>query len=332
MAITYGFFDSVQGDRVYDADDISNYFLKLISNGVFATPSTCMQVQENSGMTVKVGAGWGFINCKWINNSTDYVVTLDAADVALPRIDRIVMRLDKAVGVRSIVITNKTGTPAANPEPPSLTRSGTVWELSLAQIAVAAEATEITVSNITDERPITELCGYVTGLIDQIDTTTLYERFQSDFEHWFELVQQTVQATNMIQGNRYIVPLGEDGTLGDFEIPNANYNYALDVLHVYVNGMLLTPQVDYLEGHAQNQTNIVLIRDIDVPETVVEYEVIKGVDGAGAETVVSQVTQLRQEITTLTNRFGGLTFVKCTQAYYDTMQSHDSNTIYFIVG
>ena len=61
MAISYGFFNSVNGDRTYNADDISNYFLKLISNGVFATPSNAMQVQENDGMTVQVTAGWGFI-------------------------------------------------------------------------------------------------------------------------------------------------------------------------------------------------------------------------------------------------------------------------------
>ena len=42
MAIKYGFFNSVSGDRKYNADDISNYFLKLISDGVFATPATCM--------------------------------------------------------------------------------------------------------------------------------------------------------------------------------------------------------------------------------------------------------------------------------------------------
>lgn len=40
MAVKYGFFDSVNGDRKYSADDISNYFLKLISNGVFLTPPT----------------------------------------------------------------------------------------------------------------------------------------------------------------------------------------------------------------------------------------------------------------------------------------------------
>ena len=66
MAVTFGFFDSINGDRVYNADQISNYFLKLISNGVFATPSNAMQVVAVSGMGVSVTAGWGFINCKWI--------------------------------------------------------------------------------------------------------------------------------------------------------------------------------------------------------------------------------------------------------------------------
>lgn len=333
MAVTYGFFDSVQGDRVYDADDISNYFLKLISNGVFATPSNAMQVQANNGMTVGVTAGWGFINCKWINNSTTYLVTLDTPDVALPRIDRIVMRLDKSVGVRSIVITNKSGTPSANPQPPALQRSGNIYELSLARIAVGADVSAITQADITDERPNTELCGFVTGLIDQIDTTNLFAQFTSAFNVWFDAIRDEVQATNMIAGNRYVVPLDEDGELTDFEIPQSNYNYTLDVLHVYINGMLLTPGVDYTEGHdSQGTTTIVLIRTVDVVGTVVEYEVLKGVDVAGAQTVVSQVTQLRTDLNAILSRLNGLSFMKCTQAYYDAMPSHDSNTVYFIVG
>ena len=65
MAVKFGFFNSVNHDRQYDADDISNYYLKLISNGVFATPSDNMQVQASQNMTVQVNAGWGFINRKW---------------------------------------------------------------------------------------------------------------------------------------------------------------------------------------------------------------------------------------------------------------------------
>ena len=334
MAVTYGFFDSVQGDRVYDADDISNYFLKLISNGVFATPSNSMQVQANSGMQIAVSAGWGFINCKWVNNSTAYLLTLDAADVSLNRIDRIVLRLDRNVGVRRIDIAVKTGTPAANPTAPVLTRQENgIWELSLAQIYVGADVSAITQADITDERPNTELCGFITGLIDQIDTTNLFAQFTNAFETWFDRVQQTVQATNMIEGNRYVVPLDEEGELDMFTIPTSNYNYTLDVLHIYINGMLLTPDVDYREGHdSLGTTTIVLIRTVDVAGTVVEYEVLKGVDGTGAETVVSQVTQLRTDVGNIETRLNGLSFVKCTQLYYDTMPSHDSNTVYFIVG
>ena len=168
MAVTYGFFDSIQGDRVYNADDISNYFLKLISNGVFATPSNAMQVQANSGMTVGVTAGWGFINCKWINNSTTYLVTLDTPDVALPRIDRIVMRLDKSVGVRSIVITNKSGTPSANPTAPALQRSGNIYELSLAQIAVGADVSEISQTSVQIQNSVDLLQDLSTRSTPQI--------------------------------------------------------------------------------------------------------------------------------------------------------------------
>ena len=332
MAVTYGFFDSIQGDRVYDADDISNYFLKLISNGVFATPSNAMQVQANSGMQVAVSAGWGFINCKWVNNSTAYLLTVDTADVSLNRIDRVVLRLDKNVGVRRIDIAVKTGTPATNPTAPALTRQANgIWELSLAQIYVGAGVSEITQADITDERPNTELCGFITGLIDQIDTTNLFAQFTNAFETWFENIQQTVQATNMIEGNRYIVPLDEDGELDMFTIPTSNYNYTLDVLHIYINGMLLTPDVDYREGHdSLGTTTIVLIRTVDVAGTVVEYEVLKGVDGTGAETVVSQVTNLRSDINSLSGRLNDLSFMKCTQSYYDSI-SHNANTIYFIV-
>ena len=80
MAVTYGFFDSINGDRTYNADDIGNYFLKLISNGVFATPSTSLQVQATTGMTVNVAAGWGFIT------HTDSLTVGDSHPIPFPPI------------------------------------------------------------------------------------------------------------------------------------------------------------------------------------------------------------------------------------------------------
>ena len=292
MAISYGFFNSVNGDRTYNADDISNYFLKLISNGVFATPSNAMQVQESDGMTVQVSAGWGFINCKWINNDAPYLLTLDAADVVLNRVDRIVLRLNATNAARNMEIAIKKGTAASSPQPPALTRvTGAVWELSLARIYVAAGATSITQANITDERSDTSVCGYVTGLIDQIDTTNLFAQYNAAFNDWFAEIKQTLTTTTLIRqytssyttttANEYIIPINI-----------MQYNETLDVLNVYINGLKLIQGYDY----TKSATSVTLAKPLTVVGTSIEFEVLKSIDGSEAESVVDMVYQLQQEV------------------------------------
>ncbi|MDE5768926.1 MAG: hypothetical protein K2H82_06030, partial [Oscillospiraceae bacterium] len=185
--VTYGFFDSVDGDRRYNADDISNFFLKLISDGVFATPANSMQVLASSGMTIKVSPGWGFIKCKWINNDADCFLTLDQSDMILNRADRIVLRLNQET--RLIEIAVKKGIPAEHAYAPDLQRDDTIWELSLAYVYVWAGHTEIIQENIGDERGYTHLCGWVTGLIHQIDTTNLFTQYDSAFWNWFNVIK-----------------------------------------------------------------------------------------------------------------------------------------------
>lgn len=326
MGVTFGFFDSVTGDRRYTADDISNYFLKLISNGVFASPSNAMQVQATTGMTVNVSAGWGFINCKWINNSSAYPLTLDASSLSQNRIDRIVLRLDTSFNGRCITIEVKKGTNAANPVPPTLTREGDIYELSLAQIYVAAEASSISQADITDERPDTSVCGWVTGLINQIDTTNLFAQFTAAFENWFDDIRSELVAATLVQAIRatYIV---NDTETTDIDVSALipQYNYNIDILNVYVNGIKLIKGRDYQEAHnSYGETTIIFpLWNLDVVGTPVEIEVLKAVDTQGAESVVNQVNAL-------ISRMGGLSFRKLTQTQYDNMQSHDGNTLYII--
>lgn len=320
MAQKYGFFNSVDGDRKYDADDIGNYFLKLISDGVFATPATAMQVTAAGGMVVSVAAGWGFIKCKYINNTAAAQFTLAAADVVLNRIDRVVIRLDKDNRTMSLAI--KQGTAASTPTAPALTRqSSGIWELSLAQIYVGAGVTSISQANITDERANTSLCGYVTGLIDQIDTTDLFAQYNNAFWTWFNNVKESVTSTTIITrySNTYTTPSND--SVSTIAIGIQQYNNALDVLNVYVNGMKLIRGTDYTESGS----NIVLTNALDVAGTKVEFEVFKSVNGTAAETVQSEVQALQ-------NQLGGLSFVKCTQQQYDDMSTHDVNTVYIIVG
>lgn len=324
MAISYGFFNSVNGDRTYNADDISNYFLKLISNGVFATPSNAMQVQENGGMTVQVTPGWGFINCKWIKNDSPYLLTLDAADVVLNRIDRIVLRLNAATSARSMSIAIKKGTSASNPVAPGLTRTaGGIWELSIARIYVGAGVTSISQANITDERPDTSVCGYVTGLIDQIDTTNLFAQYDSAFNTWFDEIKEEVRSTSIVvKYNRLYYTLTANESVIPVDI--SEYNRTLDILNVYINGMRLVASVDYTETNGI----VTLTKPLTVIGTAVEFEVLKSVDIGPAESIVNLVVQLEQRVNALTDAMGGMSFVQCTLTEYTNMITHSPTTLY----
>ena len=125
----------------------------------------------------------------WINGYILYVdnpqtLTLDSGDNLLPRIDKIVIRLDKIN--REIVLAVKKGTPATNPVAPNLQRDNDIYELGLANVRVNVGATNITQSNITDLRLNSNECGIVKGTIEEIDTTTLFNQYQS----WIEQKKQ----------------------------------------------------------------------------------------------------------------------------------------------
>ena len=257
-----GFFNSINGDRKYDADDISNYFLKLISNGVFATPAKAMQIQAAGGMKVKITPGWAFINCKWLRLDSEYTITLDKSDVQYNRVDRIVLRLDPSDDVRAITIEVKKGEAAENAykKPLERVRNG-VWELSLGYVRIKANAEEIRQSNIFDERANTEVCGFVTGLIDQINTTNLFAQYDDAFNEFMETLHNGAGGnTNLIQTftNFGQMLLGyKCFPIKDWEhFPGSLYGYGVsrdewdinkgEKLLVWWNGQLLMEGVDYM--------------------------------------------------------------------------------------
>lgn len=190
MALTFGFFDAAYDsstdtyDRTYSAEQMSLYFKGLVSDGVIANVGSMLAVSPRSGMSVQVGTGRMFIDSRWLQNDAAYNVTIQAAHATLNRKDIIVARLDYSG--RAIGIIAKTGTAAASPAAPSIVRNSEYFEMELAEIYVSAGATAITAANITDKRADTSVCGYVTGLVDQIETSGMWAQLQADFETWFE--------------------------------------------------------------------------------------------------------------------------------------------------
>lgn len=158
--IRSGFFNSMNGDKKYDASKFAEYFASFIGNGVF--PDS-LQVVSNNNMTVTVKSGKAWINGYILINDADYILNINVADGVLNRIDRIVLRYD--VVDREIRLEVKQGTFAGSPVAPALQRDADAYELCIAEINVSAGTVSITQDKITDTRLDTDLCGKVDTLI-----------------------------------------------------------------------------------------------------------------------------------------------------------------------
>lgn len=161
-----GFFNSSGGDRVYNASDFAAYFGKLVSNGIFYAVNTNLQVAVASGMKVAVQAGSAWINGYAYENTDTLELELATANGVNPRIDRVVVRWS-AVD-REIRLAVLTGAASPSPGAPELTRNNDVYELGIADIAVAKGVVSITAGSITDTRLNTALCGLVNSLVSAV--------------------------------------------------------------------------------------------------------------------------------------------------------------------
>lgn len=181
-----GFFDSEEGDvREYGELEFNRYFDSIYRSGVSVDDSGSMTLKVTGGTgAVSVAPGFAIVLGYYFYNPTARSLTV-SAPASNSRIDRVVVRLDKAA--KTVNLALRAGTEAASPSPPSLQRSGDIYELSLAQVRVTTAGGAITV---TDERPMEAVCGAIrpknlTEYQDMIDT------FQAQWQHWFEGQQAT---------------------------------------------------------------------------------------------------------------------------------------------
>ncbi len=242
MAINSYFFNAVLSggvyDRLYNAEDMTSYLDLLVGNGVFPNPSTQLQVRASTGMDVIVGAGSGWINGHKMVNTADYTLTVDNSDVLLNRIDAVIFYVDH--DTRSMGIEIKTGAVAQNPVPPALVRTDDRFELCLAQISVPKQVTDITAAMITDTRGNSNLCGYVQGLIQQMDTTTMFQQWQAAFESWFSEIQSEFRSGLSIRKYEGVY-VTQQANEASFNVKTyvPHFSFAYDILEVFINGMHL---------------------------------------------------------------------------------------------
>lgn len=295
MAVTYGFFNSLNGDRTYNADQMSEYFKGLISDGVFENVGGAMQVLADSGMNVNVSSGRMVIDCKWLDNDSALSITLNPAHVTLNRYTAIVAQLDRSN--RLMQIYAKDGANATNPVYPTLQNDGIITEKCLAYIRVNAGVTEISQSNIRDVRSNNAACGWVTGLIDQVDTSTLFLQWQAAyaeniaemesweaeqkaaFESWLSTLTEQLTVGAYIKQFSKVVN-GGSGVSNVIPLDMTGYTYeSSDIISVNINGLLGLKNSDWTLNTSGSVATIQVNCTMTNSNNVVEITILKSVLG-----------------------------------------------------
>lgn len=196
MADEHGlFFNSVDGDRVYDADSFSEWLAPFFKNGVFLNS---FQPTASGGMNVTISSGIGYIDGKLRTLAQNTTIEIEPASGSYPRIDTIVFERNDTA--REMTIHAVTGAYAgSNPAASAPVRENNIYQLVLCQVYVPAGATSIKAANITDKRFDTSVCGYVSNAIQSPDFEKWYNLNQTKFEEWFAAVKNTL--SDDVSGN-----------------------------------------------------------------------------------------------------------------------------------
>lgn len=183
MAVTFGFYNSLNGDRKYNARDMNTLFDGLINDGIFMSIGDKLMVTAGAGMTVNVGVGRAWFNRTWTYNDSILPITLDQSEIVLNRIDAIILEVDSSDAVRMNTIKVKKGTPASNPVNPTMTKTAQLNQYPLAYIRVNKLATEITQANITNAVGTTAT-PFVTGIIQSMNIDALIAQWGTEWNEW----------------------------------------------------------------------------------------------------------------------------------------------------
>lgn len=191
MAVTYGFYDSLNHDRLYNAKQMSAIFDGIINDGVFMSVGNQFHTVAGTGMQVIVKSGRAWFDSTWTLNDAEYPLSIDAADVLLTRIDAVVLEVNSEVATRANTIKVVKGTPASTPAKPTLTNTATIHQHALAYVTVAKNITAITNSMIEIVVGKTET-PYVTAILQTTDITDLFNQWEDYFQTWFDTVRGTL--------------------------------------------------------------------------------------------------------------------------------------------
>lgn len=191
MSVSSGFFNSLNGDRKYNAAQMSAIFDGLIIDGVFASIGTAFAVKAAGGLTVNVGIGKAWFDHTWTVNDSILPMTAPEAEVLLDRIDAVVLEVNGMESVRNNTIKFVKGNPSSAPSRPTLTNEGNVHQYPLCYIYRKYGTAVINQADIT---PMvgTESTPFVTGILQTISLDELLGKWQDELDRFTDAQSKEV--------------------------------------------------------------------------------------------------------------------------------------------
>lgn len=181
MAITSGFFNSVNGDRKYDAIQMSSIFDGLIVDGVFASIGNAFNVKAAGGLNLTVDTGKAWFDHTWTLNDSVLQIVAPDAELLLDRIDAVVLEINNSESVRKNDIKIVKGTASSSAVKPTLKNEGNVRQHPICYIFRKAGSSSIMQADITMAVG-TEEMPFVTGILQTISLDELLGKWQDELD------------------------------------------------------------------------------------------------------------------------------------------------------
>lgn len=193
MSVTSGFFNSVNHDRLYDAEQVSSLFDGIIIDGVYQNYGDGFRVVSNSevndSVIVKTGRAW--FDHTWTYNDSDLFIQLDPPNTMLQRVDAIVIDVNREQNTRKNDVLYIKGT-FGQDTPPELVNTDLHKQYPLAYISFPpGESAVISQSRITNKIG-SEECPVATGVLNALNLDMYYQQLKSEFDIWWNGIKDTL--------------------------------------------------------------------------------------------------------------------------------------------
>ena len=202
MTVSSGFFNSVNHDRLYDAEQLSSIFDGVIVDGVYENIGEAFNVTAypDAYNTVLVGTGRAWFNHTWTFNDSRFSITLDPPNEMLGRIDAIVIDVNKERDTRKNSIIYLKGDEATPDFPPALINTENHHQYPIAYITRHAEQNGPIKQSDIEITVGTGACPIATGVLEAQNLENLMQQLDAEFNEWWDGIKDVLDenvATNL---------------------------------------------------------------------------------------------------------------------------------------